>query len=192
MLLSCQASMRSCAIICAHPGCSFIHGSDRRFYPSLRLAGTTRGDWINVLAHPTGASVAQHRKHSPRMRPLHYVRDRDGISGAAAARQIRAWASATPVAGSIVIMLHWSVQTVPSTKKNIGAYMKKFNNTLEGTDCGDAGLPANSHEIAKPKTILRVVPKIPETSVRNHLSRPEANSTIASHSERGSGPPEPR
>lgn len=70
--------------------------------------------------------------------------------------------------------------------------MKKFNNTLEGTDCGDAGLPANSHEIAKPKTILHVVPKTPQTSVRINLSRPEADSTIASHSGRGSRLPEAR
>jgi hypothetical protein len=41
--------------------------------------------------------------------------------------------------------------------------MKKFNNTLEGTDCGDAGLPAPSRDIAKPKTVLRVVPKTPNT-----------------------------
>jgi hypothetical protein len=40
--------------------------------------------------------------------------------------------------------------------------MKKFNNTLKGRDCGDAGLPANSHEIAKPKTMLRVIPRILE------------------------------
>jgi hypothetical protein len=39
------------------------------------------------------------------------------------------------------------------------AVMKKFNNTLEGTDCGDAGLPAHSRDIAKAKTVLRVVPK---------------------------------
>ena len=76
--------------------------------------------------------------------------------------------------------------------KNIGAYMKKFNNTLKATDCGDAGLPANSHGIAKSKTMLRVIPRILETSVRNHLSRPEANSSIASHSERGSRLPKPR
>jgi hypothetical protein len=37
--------------------------------------------------------------------------------------------------------------------------MKKFNNTLVGTDCGDAGLPAHSCGIAKAKTVLRVVPK---------------------------------
>ena len=48
------------------------------------------------------------------------------------------------------------------------------------------GLPANSHELAKPKTILRVVPKIPETSVRNNSCRLEPNSTVASHTERGS------
>jgi hypothetical protein len=40
--------------------------------------------------------------------------------------------------------------------------MKKFNNTLAGTDCGDAGLPAHSRDIAKAKTILSVVPKTPE------------------------------
>jgi hypothetical protein len=40
--------------------------------------------------------------------------------------------------------------------------MKKFNNTLAGTDCGDAGLSAHSRDIAKAKTILRVVPKTPE------------------------------
>jgi hypothetical protein len=39
------------------------------------------------------------------------------------------------------------------------AVMKKFNNTLEGTDCGDAGLPAHRRDIAKAKTVLRVVPK---------------------------------
>jgi hypothetical protein len=37
--------------------------------------------------------------------------------------------------------------------------MKKFNNTLAGTDCGDAGLPAQSRDIAKAKTVLRVVSK---------------------------------
>jgi len=36
--------------------------------------------------------------------------------------------------------------------------MNKFNNTLAGTDCGDAGLPAHSRGIAKAKPILRVVP----------------------------------
>jgi hypothetical protein len=40
--------------------------------------------------------------------------------------------------------------------------MKKFNNTLEGTDCGDAGLPARCRDIIKTKTILRVVPKTPD------------------------------
>jgi hypothetical protein len=61
--------------------------------------------------------------------------------------------------------------------------MKKFNNTLEGTDCGDAGLPANSHEIASAKTVLRVVPKTPER---------EAPSTIASPSRRGLRLADPR
>ena len=40
--------------------------------------------------------------------------------------------------------------------------MKKFNNTLGGTDCGDAGLPAPSRDIAKAKPALRVVPKTPD------------------------------
>jgi hypothetical protein len=39
--------------------------------------------------------------------------------------------------------------------------MKKFNNTLAGTDCGDAGLPARRRDIAKAKPVLRVVPKTP-------------------------------
>jgi hypothetical protein len=46
------------------------------------------------------------------------------------------------------------------------AAMKKFNNTLEGTDCGDAGLPARWRDAAKAKaktkTILRLVPKTPD------------------------------
>jgi hypothetical protein len=42
------------------------------------------------------------------------------------------------------------------------AVMNKFNNTLEGADCGDAGLPAHSCDIAKAKTVLRVVPKTPD------------------------------
>jgi hypothetical protein len=37
--------------------------------------------------------------------------------------------------------------------------MKKFNNILEGTDCGDAGLPRR--DTARPNTSLRIVPKIP-------------------------------
>jgi hypothetical protein len=37
--------------------------------------------------------------------------------------------------------------------------MKRFNNTLEGTDCGDAGLPVRCREVAKAKTVLRIVPK---------------------------------
>jgi hypothetical protein len=40
--------------------------------------------------------------------------------------------------------------------------MKKFNNTLAGTDCGDAGLPAHSRDIAKAKPVLRVVPRAPD------------------------------
>ena len=40
--------------------------------------------------------------------------------------------------------------------------MKKFNNTLAGTDCGDAGLPAPSRDIAKAKRALRVVARTPD------------------------------
>ena len=40
--------------------------------------------------------------------------------------------------------------------------MKKFVNTLEGTDCGDAELPVQSRDIAKAKTVLRVVSKTPD------------------------------
>jgi hypothetical protein len=40
--------------------------------------------------------------------------------------------------------------------------MKKFNNTLAGTDCGDAGLPARGRDIAKAQRVLGVVPKTPE------------------------------
>ena len=40
--------------------------------------------------------------------------------------------------------------------------MQKFNNTLAGTDCGDAGLPAHSRDIAKAQPVLRVVPKTPD------------------------------
>ena len=43
-----------------------------------------------------------------------------------------------------------------------GAGMKKFNNTLAGTDCGDAGLPAPGRDIAKPKPVLRVVLRPPD------------------------------
>ena len=39
--------------------------------------------------------------------------------------------------------------------------MKKFNNKLAGTDCGDAGLPAHRRDIGKAKPVLRVVPKMP-------------------------------
>jgi hypothetical protein len=40
--------------------------------------------------------------------------------------------------------------------------MRKFNNTLAGTDCGDAGLPAHSRDTAKVRPVLRVVPKMPD------------------------------
>jgi hypothetical protein len=54
--------------------------------------------------------------------------------------------------------------------------MKKFNNTLAGTDCGDAGLPAHSCDMAKEKTALRVVPKRPDNAFRarcNHTRQQE-------------------
>ena len=40
--------------------------------------------------------------------------------------------------------------------------MKKFNNTLAGTDCDDAGLPAHRRDITKAQPILRVVPETPD------------------------------
>ena|SRR6516225_5304076 len=42
------------------------------------------------------------------------------------------------------------------------AVMKKFNNTLEGTDCGDAGMPARGRDVTKATSVLRVVPNTPE------------------------------
>jgi hypothetical protein len=62
------------------------------------------------------------------------------------AQQAELFASASPTASMA------SMETV----------MKKFNNTFEGTDCGDAGLPAHSRDVAKAKTVLRVVPKTPD------------------------------
>jgi hypothetical protein len=47
--------------------------------------------------------------------------------------------------------------------------MKKFNNTLEGTDCGNAGLPAL--DIAKAKTVLRVVPFTSDNALRARCDR---------------------
>jgi hypothetical protein len=51
--------------------------------------------------------------------------------------------------------------------------MKKFSNTLAGTDCGDAGLPAHSRDTAKAKPVLRVVPNVPviESSLRDGAER---------------------
>ena len=49
--------------------------------------------------------------------------------------------------------------------------MKKFNNTLAGTDCGNAGLPAHSCDMAKAKTVLRVVPKTPDNAFRARCDR---------------------
>jgi hypothetical protein len=40
--------------------------------------------------------------------------------------------------------------------------LNKFNNTLVGTDCGNAGLPPRNPDIAKAKTVLRIVPKAPD------------------------------
>jgi hypothetical protein len=44
--------------------------------------------------------------------------------------------------------------------------MKRFNNTLAGTDCGDAGLPPHWRDAAKAKTVLRLVPKTPEMTTK--------------------------
>ena len=49
--------------------------------------------------------------------------------------------------------------------------MKKFNNTLAGTDCGDAGLPARSCDTPKAKTVLRVLPKMPDNAFRARCDR---------------------
>jgi len=40
--------------------------------------------------------------------------------------------------------------------------MKKFNNTLEGTDCGDAGLPTTCRNTTRSDGSLRIIPKRPE------------------------------
>ena len=37
--------------------------------------------------------------------------------------------------------------------------MKKFNNTLEGTDCGDAGLPTPRRNTTRSDGSLRIIPK---------------------------------
>jgi hypothetical protein len=53
--------------------------------------------------------------------------------------------------------------------------MKKFNNTLEGTDCGDAGLPAHRRDIAKTQPVLGVVPKTPDIeSMAARATAPDA------------------
>jgi len=49
--------------------------------------------------------------------------------------------------------------------------MKKFNNTLAGTDCGDAGLPAHSGDIAKARPALRVVLKASDNAFRARCDR---------------------
>jgi hypothetical protein len=52
--------------------------------------------------------------------------------------------------------------------------MKKFSN-LKGTDCGDAGLPARSRDIAKAKHVLRVVPRTPDMeSIAARATAPKA------------------
>jgi hypothetical protein len=53
--------------------------------------------------------------------------------------------------------------------------MKKFNNTLEGTDCGNAGLAAHRRDIAKAKTILRVVPNASGDALRADLDTTSEN-----------------
>jgi hypothetical protein len=65
--------------------------------------------------------------------------------------------------------------------------MKKFNNTLEVTDCGDAGLPAHGRDIAKAKIVLRVVPNAPDnesmaprTTASNACDRGESDKPISS------------
>jgi hypothetical protein len=55
--------------------------------------------------------------------------------------------------------------------------MKKFNNTLAGTDCGDAGLPAHSRDIAKAKPVLRVVPRAPDVESSPLASRRRTHAT---------------
>jgi hypothetical protein len=40
--------------------------------------------------------------------------------------------------------------------------MNKFNNTLEGTDCGDAGLSTPCRNTARPDRNFRIVPKRPK------------------------------
>ena len=53
--------------------------------------------------------------------------------------------------------------------------MNKFNNTLAGTDCGEAGLPARSRAIARAKPVLRVVPRTPDIeSVAARVKAPNA------------------
>jgi hypothetical protein len=51
---------------------------------------------------------------------------------------------------------------MPETVRAEQAIMKKFNSTLEGTDCGDAGLPARNRDSAKARTVLRVVARTPD------------------------------
>ena len=58
--------------------------------------------------------------------------------------------------------------------------MKKFNNMLAGTDCGDAGLPARSHEIAKAKPVLRVVARTPDVESQATRATPGAYDRIKS------------
>jgi hypothetical protein len=58
--------------------------------------------------------------------------------------------------------------------------MKKFNNMLAGTDCGDAGLPARSHEIAKAKPMLRVVARTPDVESKATRVTPDAYDRIKS------------
>jgi hypothetical protein len=63
--------------------------------------------------------------------------------------------------------------------------MKRFNNTLAGTDCGDAGLPPHWRDTAKAKTVLRLVPRTPDMAIKAGsdgllASSPPASSPLAS------------
>ena len=49
--------------------------------------------------------------------------------------------------------------------------MKKFNNTLAGTDCGDAGLPAHSGDIAKARECLSLAECMNDPEERAEIVR---------------------
>jgi len=173
--------------------------SNRRCYAALRLVIVRLARHalarINMTAHPTGESIAQQKTETfpSNEAPRYEFAIGTGSTALWPRASYEPRASGPLPTAKVLLTLQELRSNCPHRRiRTIRAYMKKFNNTLEGTDCGDAGLPANGYEIPKPKTTLRVVPKTPETSVRDHLSRPGANSTIASHSERRSRLPEPR